>query len=70
MTQKPQKGYKLTDNWRRFILFVYRSCPNGIVSIKVVEGQPYKLIDAKRDIRFDKDGDIPLSYVPEGSSEE
>ena len=52
--KKPQ-NIKLTEAWKRFILYCQLVCQHGEVRIEIKAGEPRQLLEAKRDIRFDKE---------------
>ena len=53
------KEARVTPAWLRFILFCQKEIPHGEVKVQIVSGEPTKLIDFKRAIRFDKEGSVP-----------
>jgi len=50
---------KVTHAWANLILYCKREIPHGDIHIKIVNGQPTKLLDQKKDIRFDKPNTLP-----------
>lgn len=50
---------RIPGSWVRFISYCQTEIPHGDMKIKVVNGQPVKLLESKPDIRFDKDSAIP-----------
>ena len=49
----------ITVAWANFISFAKTQCPHGHIDIRIVNGEPNKLIKFERDIRFDKVDTIP-----------
>ena len=45
----------LTPTWQNFINFLDTDFRDGELTIRVVGGQPIKVVGGKRDIRFDKE---------------
>ena len=56
---------KITDAWKRFILYCQREVPHGEVRVQIVSGEPTRLLDLKKAIRFDKEDSIPFSFRKE-----
>ncbi len=51
------KNIKVSDAWRRLIVYCETKLPFGDLTIKIVNGEPTSLVDFKPNIRFD----LPLS---------
>jgi len=47
----------VSPSWIRFIRFCKTKVPNGDIKIKIVNGEPTRLLEKKEDIRFDKEID-------------
>ena len=62
MTLNPN-DVRISQTWANFILFIQREVPFGEVKIKLVGGEPVKLLTKTRDIRFDKVETLPR-YSP------
>ena len=53
---------RVSRNWIRFISFCRDQCPHGNVNVRILNGEPTKLVDVKREIRFDKSETIPVNF--------
>ena len=60
----PDVEIRVHESWIRLIRFCQTSLPNGQICFKINNSQPGKLVweYTKRDIRFDKEQDIPLNF--------
>ena len=60
---------KVTEPWKRFIVFCQHEFPEGEVRVRIVAGQPCELLEAKRKIRFDRPlptfTSNPLEHTPQ-----
>ena len=53
------QGLGITVAWANFVSFVKTQCPHGEISVTVTNGEPNKLLNVNRDIRFGKIDTIP-----------
>ena len=51
---------KLTDSWKRLILYCHHVLPHGEITLRIVNGEPTELLGEKKKIRFDKER-LPLT---------
>ena len=49
----------ITAAWANFISFAKTQCPHGHIDVRIVNGEPNKMLNCERDIRFDKPDTIP-----------
>lgn len=52
-------GTRVTDAWLRLIQFCATRLPYGEVKVKIQDGSPTDLLEAKASIRFDKPYPVP-----------
>ena len=53
---------KVSKAWAKFMSFCQTEVPYGNVKIKLENGQPTDLLEAKRKVRFDKEATLPISF--------
>ena len=51
---------KVSDSWKRFMLFCKKECKHGKIMVDIAAGQPTKIVVIEKTIRLDKEGDISL----------
>lgn len=61
----PKLEIRLTQSWTEFIRFCQAEAPYSDVTVKIVNGNPTKLISFKRDVRFDRKETIPYTFNEE-----
>ena len=59
MATNKQVEINVTDAWIRFIRYCKIKIPHGEVTIRIVNGEPQKLVSATPNIRFDKQSTLP-----------
>ncbi len=55
----PELDVRVTEAWVNFINWCQQTAPYADIAIRIVNGQPTKLISCTPDIRFDKQASIP-----------
>jgi len=60
----PEIEVRVSPAWIRFIQYCKVEAPHAEVKIQIANGQPTKLIDIKKNIRFDRENTIPLVFDP------
>ena len=54
-----QTEVKVTPAWIRLVRYCHSTMPHGDLKVKIVNGEPTKLLETKPDYRFDKPGMLP-----------
>ena len=56
---------KISDNWKRFIIFCQNQYPEGQVCVRMSNGMPQELISeyTKRRVRFDRAEPSAISFT-------
>lgn len=63
----PELEIRISQSWVRLVRFCQVEFPHGDLKVRIVNGQPTELVEAKRKIRFDKEQSIPTSFISEMS---
>ncbi len=57
---------RVSKAWIRFIRYCQVELPHGEIRVRIVNGQPYDLLDYKRKLNFSREETIPISFVDDG----
>ena len=60
--QQQQIEIRVSESWIRLIRFCQVELPHGDLKVRIVNGQPTELLEAKRKVRFDKEETIPTDF--------